>query len=551
MKTIIKKISIIAVVFAIAFSLGNTANVSAAGGLNAAEQRAIAAAKQPFTYNGKTYVVNDAYISQATAKLSADNVNMSDAEASQYIAQFNGSHQELIEEGYCNEVSSSGKSDDSDSDGKKSDDKKSDKKNNKKSDSNKKDTDTSDEKKEEEHSSKTSSLNRVFLKELFGAGKKEVETTPAPISDQKDAQQSSEDGTQTAENVWADEEEKLSTVSTITTNDVDYTYADKVNISYKNKQYDSEYNFLKNILHINQVKIVWFVVLGLAVIAIGLQIAYLYNIKNKGQKNREYRRAIAIYSGVVIGCITVLLIVSMVFKSGFLSKSAVDRELMESDYFSGAVQTVKEMAKQDLKSAGYDGNIADDVFKLSNIYITQKQYIKNLLKDGSEKTEFSNQKISDLLKEKITKDSDKKNKKLIKELEEDYKSAFSFKFGDAVYKCSKEFNATFIGIVVSMVIIFIAMFYLILQMYEYKHKAVRVYAFAVTIASIPMIIAGAVLRIIGFGSKIAISPVYYQDFLTKYFVWSINICIYMGLISLLIGIILFFVKNYLHRLHVE
>lgn len=31
---------------------------------------------------------------------------MSDAEANQYIAQFGGSHQELVEEGYCNEVSS-------------------------------------------------------------------------------------------------------------------------------------------------------------------------------------------------------------------------------------------------------------------------------------------------------------------------------------------------------------------------------------------------------------------------------------------------------------
>ena len=536
MKTIIKKISIIAVVFAVVFSLDNT-KVSAAGGLNAAEQRAIAAAKQPFEYNGKTYVVNNAYISQATAKMSADGVDMSDAEATQYIAQFNGSHQELIEEGYCNEVSSGGKSNKSDK--KDSDDKKSDKKKDKKKKSDDKD-------KEEQHSSKTSSLNRVFLRELFGKGKKEVETTPAPVSEQQ-----SSDGSQKTENVWADEEENLNTVSTITTDDVDYTYANKVNISYKDKQYDSEYNFLKDILHINIVKIIWFVVLGAAVIALGLQIAYIYNIKKKGQKNRKYRRAIAVYSGVVIGCMAVLLIMSLVLKCGFLSKSVVDRELMESDYFSGAVQTVKEMGKKDLKSAGYDESIADDVFKLSNIYITQKQYIKNLLKDGSKKAEISNEKISDLLKEKITKKSKKKNKKLIKELEEDYKSAFSFKYGDAVYKCNKEFSMIFVGIVVSMVIIFIAMFYLLLQMYEYKHKAVRVYAFAVTIASIPVIIAGAVLRIIDIASKVTVSPVYYQDFITKYLVWNINICIYMGLISLLIGIILFFVKNYLHRLHVE
>ena len=124
MKTLIQKICIVMVVIAGTFAFGTT-GASAAGGLNAAEQRAIAAAQQPFEYNGKTYVVNSSYISQATAKLSADNVDMSDAEANQYIAQFGGSHQELVEEGYCNEVSSGSGNDGTDASEKKSDSKKS------------------------------------------------------------------------------------------------------------------------------------------------------------------------------------------------------------------------------------------------------------------------------------------------------------------------------------------------------------------------------------------------------------------------------------------
>ena len=88
MKTLIQKICVFMVVIAGTFAFG-VASVSAAGSLNAAEQRAIAAAQQPFEYNGKTYVVNSSYISQATAKMSADNVDMSDSDANQYIAQFN------------------------------------------------------------------------------------------------------------------------------------------------------------------------------------------------------------------------------------------------------------------------------------------------------------------------------------------------------------------------------------------------------------------------------------------------------------------------------
>lgn len=544
MKTLIQKICIVMVVIAGTFAFGTT-GASAAGGLNAAEQRAIAAAQQPFEYNGKTYVVNSSYISQATAKLSADNVDMSDAEANQYIAQFGGSHQELVEEGYCNEVSSGSGNDGTDASEKKSDSKKDNKKDKKNTDgSSKKSDDT-----ESEHSTKTSSLNRIFLKKFLGAGKQQTDTTNEQQPENTATANPQE--TSAAENVWVDEEDKLNTVSTITADDVDYTYADKVDISYGSRQYDSEYDFLKDILHIKEIKTLWFCVLAAAILALVLQIVYIFTVKKRGHKKRKLRCAIAVYSGAVIACITILMIASLVVRCGFLNTSTVDRELMESDYFSGTVQTVREMAKKDLKAAGYDESLAKDIFKLSNIYITQKQCIKDVLKKGVNKQDFSNQKINELLKEKITNGSEKENQKLIEKLESDYKSAFSFKYGDAVYKCNKEFNAVFIGMLISMVLIFVIMFVMIFQMYEYKHKAVRVYAFAITIASVPAIAAGVFLKIAGVAAKVKISPVYYQDFLTKYLGWNINICIYMGLISLLIGISLFFVKNYLHRLYVE
>ena len=53
MKTLIQKICIVMVVIAGSFSFGTT-GASAAGGLKDAEQRAIAAAQQPFEFKGKT-----------------------------------------------------------------------------------------------------------------------------------------------------------------------------------------------------------------------------------------------------------------------------------------------------------------------------------------------------------------------------------------------------------------------------------------------------------------------------------------------------------------
>lgn len=112
--------------------------------------------------------------------------------------------------------------------------------------------------------------------------------------------------------------------------------------------------------------------------------------------------------GAVIACITILMIASLVVRCGFLNTSTVDRELMESDYFSGNCTDCKRDGKKDLKAAGYDESLAEDIFKLSNIYITQKQCIKDVLKKGVNKQDFSNQKINELLKEKITNGSEKK-----------------------------------------------------------------------------------------------------------------------------------------------
>lgn len=507
---------------------------AAAGNINAAEQRALSAATQPFEYNGKTYVVNSSYVGQARAKLSAENVDLSDSDADNYISQFNASHQELVEEGYCNEVSSNDSSSTDKSDEKvknSTSNKKDDKKDNSKDDSKNNTT-------EKKHSSKTSSINRVFLKQLFGDAKGKAEATkePQPTS---------------SADVWDEEEDTGTITADIGTEDIDYTYSDALSIKYGGKTYQSSFTFLSDVTKVDLVKAAWKLVIILSVIALISQIVYVAMIKKHGSKKRKLRTAIAVYSGVVIGCTTLLIMSAFVLKFGFLNKSTIDRELMESDYFSGVTQTVREMGKKELKKAGYDEKIADEVFKLSNIYIPEKQYIRNLIENGRDKATLSTDKISSALTQQVTKGSKAENEKIIKKLETIYKLGLSYRFGDGIYKCVREFGNTFVGIMITSIITLLVMLYTLSKMYGFKHKMVRVYSISILLSSVISVIIAMAVNIRNARQSFEISPVFYENFVTKYIAWNEKIGIYIGLIGILIGIALFFVKNYLHRIYVE
>ena len=78
-----------------------------AGGINAAESSVISAASGTFEYKGKTYVAKPEYLSQVTAKLSEDGVDLTEEQASTLISQMNASVGEGVAQGYLMEVGGS------------------------------------------------------------------------------------------------------------------------------------------------------------------------------------------------------------------------------------------------------------------------------------------------------------------------------------------------------------------------------------------------------------------------------------------------------------
>lgn len=75
-----------------------------AGDLNGAEQGIISAISATYEYNGAYYKVTDGYISQVSAYLSQDGVDLSDDQASEYLSQFYANIGTGISSGYMTKV---------------------------------------------------------------------------------------------------------------------------------------------------------------------------------------------------------------------------------------------------------------------------------------------------------------------------------------------------------------------------------------------------------------------------------------------------------------
>lgn len=75
-----------------------------AGDLNSAEQGIISTISSVYAYNGAYYKVTDGYIGQVTAYLSQDDIDLTDQQASEYIAQFYANISVGISSGYMEQV---------------------------------------------------------------------------------------------------------------------------------------------------------------------------------------------------------------------------------------------------------------------------------------------------------------------------------------------------------------------------------------------------------------------------------------------------------------
>lgn len=127
---------------------------------------------------------------------------------------------------------------------------------------------------------------------------------------------------------------------------------------------------------------------------------------------------------------------------GAYNNNSIQRQLMESDYFLGVTQMIRETAQGQLEEAGYDGKIASEVYTLSSVYIEEKQYISKVLA-GENDAAVSTDGIENALKTEVTGKSDESNQQMIETLKDTYENMLQFKLGRVIYESRTSFLGWF------------------------------------------------------------------------------------------------------------
>lgn len=514
-----------------------TSNEVCAGEINSAEQRLIGVISGTFSYNGKNYVVKNENIAQGRSKLAEDGVDLSDAEADSYIAQFHNSYGELVEEGYCNETgeSSSGtadeksKEEEASGNGEDTGDKGDESKN----------QGEEDEKKDTGHTKAEQAKNKLFLQTVFGEPEKEEETSDAE---------------------WM-EEEDLGTVLDFNQSDLTAAKKQKVVLYGSDKQNFVAINVepqtsqegenpVDRLLHLEQWKIISYVIFGFSVCtAVGI-VWYILAVRRRKRKKRKIRLGLAVASGISMAGCAFLLMAVLGLYFGVYNKEAIHRQLMESDYYSGITQMTRELAAQTLQESGYDGKIAAEVFSLSHVYIEEKQYIDGIL-SGEKENQISVKAIDKVLEEQLKETDQKKKDAVVENVNDIYKNTLQFEMGKVIRESKEGFLPWCYGVTGISCLLLLFLFGLTYQMYGYLHKSARVSSVGIFLSS--LVIAGVsfAVKLQRLASQIHAEPIYYQQFLQKYVNWSVNVMFYVGCIGLLAAVALTIWKRYLHMIYVD
>jgi hypothetical protein len=521
-----------------------------AGSINDSEQSVISAVSQSFYYNGATYVVKDSYIEEGRSKLSSDDVDLTAAQASEYISQFQGSYQELVEDGYCDKIGDVSVS--------------------------------SDETPEPEHSKKVSKQNSLFLKTIFKDTKKSKDKDSDKDSD-KDTEFSGEstkddgtDGTtQTVATPKADEEswgEEADLGKVLVFDDTDREHAkdNKLTIfagtgnlevsatdtsaestgGKSSATESSKDNLINNLLRMKWWPVACVVASVLTVLSMGAAVWYIKKFKHKKHKNRKLRKWIAVAMGLCSFIWTFFILAVLTLYFGLYNESAIQRQLMESDYFLGVTQMTRELAQDQLEEAGYSRDIAEEVFTLSSVYIEEKQYIEGILK-GSEDSSISTDRIQEPLNTEVVKEDGSSDTDMISQLEDTYVNMLQFPMASTIRVSRVTFMKWFYGVIIAGVILVLALFVMTYELYDYLHKSARVYSVAMFVASLILTVAAFVMKMLHLSEQITANPVYYEQFLQKYLSWNINVAFYVGCIGLLASAGLVIWKRYLHMIYAE
>jgi len=495
-------------------------SVACAAGINANEQRVIDEVSKPFSYNGKTYLVNSQNIAEGRARLSDEDIELTAQEANECIGRFHQSYEELVSEGYCREQAGS------------------------------RQTETDEQAAPvRKHSKQEAAINREYLKKMLGSPKKEkadkepaveekaeVSASPVPTADVLPEKDTSE------EVMEFDSQDINNAVGKQLTITYDKK---KIQISGKEEKEGID-RYTKQGIHIwESVFLILSVFTGIVMAGM---LGYIGMMHRHRRRKHRGIKVFAVLAGICVTGWFSFLLTACGLYFGVYSKSGIHRQLMESDYFTGAAQMLQTQAAERLAHKEYDSAIAEEVFHLSNIYIEEKQYIDDVL-SGRGDADVSVEKIHSLLEEELKQDDGAADAVLVQSIENDYKNILHFELGKRIRISKEAWLPWFYMTVVAGIAVSAFLAVLVWIMYGHWHKAAQVHGSGLLVASLAVTAAAAVAGFRRIEEKFLVKPAFYYEFIKKYIQWDIQVFFYVGCTGLLLAAGMLALKLHYNRLY--
>jgi hypothetical protein len=239
---------------------------------------------------------------------------------------------------------------------------------------------------------------------------------------------------------------------------------------------------------------------------------------------------------------------------GFFNSKSIISRINETYYYDKVYAETNKRAEEIVLQADLPVTVLKDVITLDRVYIGGNNYVNGTLKGNKPKLSTDklksdlNGNIDRYLKEQGIEQTEQVKAgqaEVVSRVEKEYLAGVRFKFIDYLIAWKARVGSIMVPLLSLSILLCATLCYLLLRLHKNKHRGLRYINYALISASLLIFIAASYLLLRKDYERLNVMPDYYNDFLTAYFRWDIQVFLYIGGIGILVSVVLISLTRFL------
>lgn len=271
-------------------------------------------------------------------------------------------------------------------------------------------------------------------------------------------------------------------------------------------------------------------------------------VSHGAKHKKQIRGMVSIVCSFLLAMFLTVLLAAIAMQFGFFNKGMTLNKINESDYYTNVYEELIENLDTIVDSKGIPRSVLTSIFTEKRVYINGKQFIENSL--NNEDTVVSVDKIDEELNTALLEYYKAKNITVTDEIKSDMDATISsinseytrmvrFQFVDYIRKYKTVCYSVMQWLIPLLLMLSILLMVVLWKLHRYPHRGIRYIGIALVSAGLINLILPLFAIFKKWYTGFDITPVYYAEFLSDYFKWSLYSFVYTGIISIVISIVLF------------